>query len=709
MQAKGFDLVRFLYLLAFLGLVFVQTPAFAQGEPEKPQEHYVNFRVLAERSTIQPGAEIMVGVEQSIAPHWHTYWVNPGDSGSAPRLKWKLPERFEAGSIQWPVPRKIPYDVLLNYGYEDGVVLLQTIKAPASLPDGPVKLSVDVEVLVCKDICIPEYATLDLVLNDPQNADENNTPFFDQARAALPQSADWSADFKTKGDDFILRVEPPAGFAEGIKKDSLEFLPIEWGLVANAAPADVSQQENGDIIFTQKRDGRDIAGLESIKGLLAFEDMNGRRQAYEITAQSDQLAPAPVTAAAKETADTSLGVALVMALLGGLVLNLMPCVFPVLSLKALSLVKIAKKDVSLARLHGMFYTGGVMLTFLLIAGVLIALQAGGAQLGWGFQLQNALVVSLLAYLLFVIGLNLSGFFEFRNLCGNCGGKLASGDGLGASFFTGVLATLVATPCTAPFMGVAIGYALLQPAIVALVIFAALGLGLALPYLVLAFVPALQKRLPRPGAWMENFRQFLAFPMFAFAAWLVWVAAQQVDALALLGLMLGLVLIAFAIWVMARVPHKGLWRSIAVAAIIFSLAGAVFLLPRTQGPASLKVTEEGAFGEVFSPEALSAALASSDPVFVEMTAAWCITCKVNHATSLNIPSTKELFAARGVRYLVGDWTNADPVITQYLKSFGRNGVPIYVYYGKPGADGKRPEAVLLPQILTPAIVAKGIEG
>lgn len=342
------------------------------------------------------------------------------------------------------------------------------------------------------------------------------------------------------------------------------------------------------------------------------------------------------------------------------------------------------------------------------------MQAGGQQIGWGFQLQNPIIISLLTYLLFLIGLNLSGFFEIGNTFGNAGQKLTQGDGLNSSFFTGVLATIVATPCTAPFMSVAIGYALLQPAYVSLSVFAALGLGLAFPYLVLSFVPTLQKSMPKPGAWMDIFKQFLAFPMFAFAAWLVWILAQQAGSFGVLGILLGMILLSFAIWLSKVKPRKGKMKTVGVILIALSLLGALAVIPAKSSPMNLKEVSEVSAQELsyetYSPPNLKAALDSSAPVFVEMTAAWCITCKVNHASSINRSSTIQLFAKNNVRYLVGDWTNYDPEITQYLKEFGRNGVPIYVFYGAPDPKTNlRPEPVVLPQILTPAIVANTVNG
>lgn len=715
-------------VLAIGTFVLLLQPVAAAAQEQQEDQNYVAFRILAERPQIKAGENIWLAVEQSITPEWHTYWKNPGDSGAAPRHDWELPEGFEIGEIQWPVPQRLPYPPLMNFGYSGSVILLQKLKAPAVLPEGEITLRLMAEALVCKDICIPEFAELELTLNDPKAMDEDNSAYFTQARTKLPEPVTWQADFLQNGDDLVVNIALPNGFTQNVIPASVSLFPTDWGFINNAADQSVMINDN-ILTITQKRGDRDISAIEHTGALLAFSDAEGERrgaefimkpagasqqQAAQQAQQEASNTKAPISAA-DDIAATGLFKALILALLGGLVLNLMPCVFPVLSLKALSLVKISEKNPALARLHGLSYTGGIILSFLLIAGTLIVLQAGGEQIGWGFQLQNPVVIALLAYLLFTIGLNLAGFFDITSSFGNIGNRLTQGNGLSSSFFTGVLATIVATPCTAPFMGVALGYAALQPPPVSLGIFAALGLGLALPYLVLSFVPALQKSLPKPGAWMDIFKQALAFPMFGFAAWLVWIMAQQSSVHNIFGVLLGMIAIAFAFWLGKHVPRGG-WKKVIIHAfIILSVLAALAMLPLYGNTALLKANgqtsaqSDEVFGKAFSPSALETALKGKKPVFVEMTAAWCITCKVNHATSINIDSTKKVFAEKGVEYLIGDWTNQDSDITQYLKSFGRNGVPIYVYYGAPDSQSRqRPDPVVLPQILTPGIVASVIQ-
>ncbi len=698
-------------LLTLVLIAFTPLSQLHAQELANPDEAKVEIRLLAEKGQVAPNEEIWVAIEQSIAPQWHTYWKNPGDSGTPTNIKWTLPEGFEIDEIQWPTPNKIPYGPLLNYGYENNVILLQKLKTPANFPEGPIELTADLEILVCKEECIPEYGTYTLSLNGENAQNEDNAAYIIAARKRLPVQTDWSVLYSEDGNDLILSFEDlaPLTLSETTLK-SVEFFPVHWGAVLNPSDAQASLSDNKNLVIKQKRGERPLSEIETLNGVISFRDDSAHIQSFAFSAESKTDA-SPVlkeeviitqnSAPLQITFLTAIG----FALLGGLILNLMPCVFPVLSIKALSLIKTAEKNPAAARMHGIAYTLGVVISFVAIAGLLIALKTAGAQIGWGFQLQNPLVVGLLAYLLFILGLNLSGFFEFANPFANTGGKLTQNNGLSGSFFTGVLATIVATPCTAPFMAGAISYALVQPAALSLTIFAALGFGLALPYLLLSFIPAFQKALPRPGAWMDVFKQLLAFPMYGAAIWLVWVLGQQTGESGIAATLVGMLLIAFAIWLYKHKPVDKFWRGFTKAFTILAIIFALLSLPMTPVPLqnNAEVTKE--FGETFSQGKLDMLLEQSDaPVFVEMTAAWCITCKLNHATSINIDSTKALFAKNNVNYLVGDWTNQDPLITQYLDVYGRKGVPLYVFYGAKDPQTKaRPDAKILPQILTPQIV------
>ncbi len=697
--------LKHLILSALYISVLAAMPAYAQTPAEEP---HAKIRLLPERGEIKPGETITIGIEQTIDPHWHTYWLNPGDSGVAPEIAWTLPENFTAGEIEWPTPHKIPFGPLTNYGYEDHAVLLQSLTIPAQLPEGALTLKAEVTVLVCKDICIPETSEHTITFNDGTNAD--NSALITEARTKLPRPAGWPATYAEENGDLTVTVSTAdSGAWQNVQTGTLALIPHEWGLIDNAAAITV-QTEDNITTLRQKRGDRALNEINALRTLLTYTDKNGQYQGVILTASPAVTAtanPAPVTE------NTSLLTALFFALLGGLVLNLMPCVFPVLSLKAISLSKMNDKEQAHAVASGLAYTAGIILTFALIAGILMVLKSAGAQIGWGFQLQNPVVVYALALLLFVIGLNLSGVFLLQGAFTNAGQKLTQQSGLGGAFFTGVLATLVATPCTAPFMGTAMGYALTQSAVAGMAVFIVLGLGLALPYLLLTLVPPLRKMLPRPGRWMETFKQFLAFPMYASAAWLVWVFAQQTGSMAILAALFGMVSVAFTLWAWPRRPQQKTARAIVTLLVLLTLAGGLMISfgeafkPATKTDMAATVSDE--LWEHFSQSRLDELLQGNDPIFVDMTAAWCITCKVNERIALNIPETRALFAAQNIKALQGDWTNQNPEITKFLESHGRKGVPLYVFYGpRDPSNGNRPAPEILPQLLTPAIVANAVK-
>ncbi len=675
------------------------------GEPDR----YVKIRLMPESNRVEPGQDIWIGIEKSIYPHWHTYWTNAGDSGTALHADWTLPEGFEVEGIEFPFPKLLPYGPLMNYGYEGNTVLLQKLRVPDTLPDGPITLSVDIDLLVCKEICIPEYSNHSLTLNDASVPRDDNRGYIEAALNKLPQAEEWEAAYSHNGEQFIVTLSPDKKEIFD-KIDTLRFYPVDWGLIDNVSEQTVAV--DGDkIVITQGAGDRMASEVPSLGGVLVVD----QSYAYQFKASYDPSLPLPSVAQESPNASltTQLGAgqmganidgmtvfqAILFALIGGLILNLMPCVFPVLSIKALSLSKMKDKEAGKAMMSGIAYTLGVVISFVIIAGLLIVLQSAGSQIGWGFQLQNPVVIAVLVYLFFLIGLNLAGFFDISGRAANVGQGLTQGDGFMPSFFTGTLATLVATPCTAPFMAGAIGFAATQPPVVSLSIFAALGFGLALPYLVISFVPAARHAMPKPGAWMDTFKQFLSFPMFASAAWLFWVLTQQAGSSSLFMVLIGLVLIAFGLWLLRY--QGGLSKILALLSFGVALWAAVMA-----GPDKVEMK----FGAPFDPASLSEALEGDDPVFVEMTAAWCVTCKYNNAVAIDIRPTRDLFSEYNVQYYIGDWTNEDPVITAYLQDYGRNGVPLYVYYGPRDPEtGERPDEVLLPQILTPGIVSDAIKG
>lgn len=684
-------------LILALGCLAVLSIGFSNSSQAAPDKN-VAIRLLPEKTSVKDGETITVGIQQKIRPGWHTYWANPGDSGAVIRVKWSGADDIKAAPPQWPIPKRLPMGPLMNFGYEDEVTLLQNITIPKA--DDEQTITADIEILVCDEICIPETHQASFTIN----GNEEPVPAaIELARTKLPIDMGWQTTMAEEGGNLVVTIttDTPNAFN---KLKSIELYPEEWGLISNPEKTSAKKDE-GHLILTHKRGERDLSDAPISNLLIVYEDAAGARKAVRVSGVTGDAIPAETTSVAEETGGFIK--AILFALLGGMILNLMPCVFPVLSMKALSLVKLKDKELSKARMNGIAYTVGILACFTVIAGILLLLKAGGAQVGWGFQLQNPAIILFLAYLFFTLGLNLIGFFEINFKFVNAGQSLTQKTGMTGSFFTGVLATLVATPCTAPFMGVAMGYALTQPAYVSLLIFLALGFGLALPYLALTMSPALRHFLPKPGAWMETFRQLLAFPMFASACWLLWVLSQQISHMGQLFALLGMLTIALGFWLVNRQPARK-WGRLIVLFLAFLSFGFAFSTFFTVQQDEAQTAEQLALEaednwEGFTRAKLDDYLKGSDPVFVNMTAAWCITCKVNEKVALAIDSTRDIFEKNNVRYLKGDWTNQNPEITNFLEEYGRSGVPIYVYYGPRMESGARPEPVVLPQILTPGIV------
>ena len=714
--------ISFSLLPAVLALVFMAFLGTGSAAPLNAPE-YVATTITPETTSVRPGDTLTLMIEQTIKPGWHTYWKNPGDSGEALTVTWTLPEGLTAGALQWPSPHRMPIGPLLNFGYSDKVRYLTDIVVPENYTGTSITLNADLAWLVCEEICIPETTKIDLsvpVASDTPVATDEAA--FKQARAAMPRAVAWPGMLEELDGAVVLSFTPDSEELAALQGSTdFAFFPEEWGLIQYAAPQ-TGGLDDKQIKLELKRDTRALKDVPEIKGVITYQKPDGTHEGVAVQvavpSQNEIAAPAPAPdqpASPYKTASTmSLPQALVLALLGGLILNLMPCVFPVLSIKALGLIRMSTHEQAHAVTHGIMYTLGILLSFAALAALLIFLQHAGNQIGWGFQLQNPVVVLLLSYLLFILGLNLAGFFEIGGGgLANVGSGLARKHGYSGSFFTGMLATLVATPCTAPFMGAAMGYALTQGAVTVIAISLALGFGLALPYLLLTCIPPLRKALPKPGHWMETFRQFLSFPMFGFAAWLVWVYSQQVDDI--LFALLGLVMIAFGIWMWRNAPvrreGRALVRLISILSFLIALAVAASSMTRMSAPiiegqlsTEPSTMQHAGNWKNFTQADFDTALKGNDPVFVNMTASWCITCKVNEKVALAPQSTQDLFAAQKVTYLIGDWTNQNPEITKFLSAYGRNGVPLYVYVGSRDlTTNQRPEPVVLPQLLTPGLI------
>src|SRR5882757_8306971 len=713
-----------------LGLLLASPAAFPLSGNVVATDN-VKAHLVSEVSAIAPGQSFWVALEFNIRDGWHTYWRNPGDSGQATTLKWQLPPGFTAGDIVWATPHRFEIPPLVNYGYAKHAVHLVNITAPKSLQAGTaIVLAAKAGWLVCSDVCIPENAELQMKLPVSASSgaiDPADAGLFTAARSELPSAQLAPTTARIQGDQLVIALGKDWG-ATLPQIKSLAFFPYDEGGIEYAAPQTLTRSP--DAVELAMKVGYQPPQPGTVRGVLLATEQSGNGTVtvpMEIAASfsgagagqqpkgGPRFAPATATAttAAATTTTTgakpiaSLPVLLAFAVLGGLILNLMPCVFPVLSIKAIGLVQQAKEHPAAVRAKGLVFAAGVISSMLCLAAALLALRAGGEQIGWGFQLQSPLFVTLMVYLLLAVGLNLSGVFEVGGGLAGVGDGLTRGDSYRASFFTGVLTTLVATPCTAPFMAAAVGAALTQSPAAALSIFAALGLGLSLPYLLVSFAPWTRRALPKPGAWMDTLKQIFAFPMYASAAWLLWVLAQQTSAVGLGAALAGAILIALAAWAYQKSKFSGLrGRVTAIVTAIAAVLIAVFLPFRYADVAAASTGRAAASAhaaEAWQPyDAARAAEinAAGRPLLVNFTASWCLTCLVNERNAFADSGVQEVFRDKGVTLMKADWTSRDPAITKALAAFGRAGVPLYVVYNaKPGSS----EPVVLPQLLTANIV------
>ncbi|MBB6249738.1 protein-disulfide reductase DsbD family protein [Nitrospirillum iridis] len=695
---------------AVAGLAAALVVAGITGARAAPvQTEHTLSQLVAEGAAV-PGQPLWVALDQKLQDGWHTYWINPGDSGLPTEVTWTLPPGWKAGPLDFPAPHRFTTGPLVNYGYEKATRVLVRLDVPADArPGGTVTLTAAANWLICADVCVPEDATLTLDVPVASSAapDAAVAPLFAEARAALPVPSPYAASVSGGKTVITLRLAAPGLTADQVK--DAYFFAENPDLVEAGAPQPVSFTKDG-LVLTLKPTGRAKPG--PVNGILEVTELvDGRptTQALAIAIADGAGTPAASGGAAAGSAAAVLPLwqAVLFACLGGMVLNLMPCVFPVLSMKAMALVR---HQGAHARVHGLVYTAGVLACFATIAAVLMALRAGGQEIGWGFQLQSPLVVAVLAYVMLLLGLSMSGVFTVGDRFMGAGQELTQGDGYAASFFTGVLASVVATPCTAPFMGAAVGYALLQPWYVALAVFLALGFGMALPFLALASSPWLLRHMPRPGAWMERLKQVLAFPLYGSAAWLVWVFAVQVGAIGMANILIGVVLVGFAAWLYGVTHYADGWRRRggALGALV-ALVLAVTAVAAHDGGGDAAAAPGGATKvsgadgfETFSPATLDKLRADGRPVLVDFTAAWCITCLVNERVALSSDTVHQALKSRDVALLKGDWTNRDAEITRVLQAHGRSGVPLYLFY-RPG----QAEPDVWPQILTEAQVLDAV--
>ena len=699
-----------------LALLFA---GLSQAAPIKTE--HAEVELIAEKTALVVGEKNTIGLSIKHAPHWHTYWKNPGDSGYPTKITWQVPAGYGVGEFDWPTPKRLATGPIINFGYEGEVVLPLTVSVPTSAKPGDgITLKGKAEWLVCKDVCIPEEGEVAVTL--PVGEKGKDAPAgpaaarFVAARAAQPGDASaWKATLYAAPNptrEVWLDVTAPANTGN---LTGLDVFPVQEQ-ISDPSVQQVYRTERGYAVKLKLVDGAKLT--DSFPVLLAAVgapvgakgELSGNTLATVST--SAFALPAGATALAATGAasgatsggtDLTFWSALALAFVGGMILNLMPCVFPVLSLKILSFAQhsgSAANGAKQMRQHGIFYAVGVVLSFLVLAGALLALKGAGSAVGWGFQLQNPGVVWVLAVIFFLIGLNLMGAFEVGQLApSSLLSMQAKHPGVDA-FFSGVLAVIAASPCTAPFMGAALGFALTQSAAAALAVFAALGLGMALPYVLLAWFPKWLDKLPRPGPWMVNFKQVLAFPMFVTVVWLVWVLSLQAGADgAAIGL-LGLVGLAFGAWLIGSMRPTVRWVGVAAA-----LVAAVLAWPAGEPAQTATSAATGKSGSAnwqpWDPAAVAKLNAEGKPVFVDFTAAWCVSCQANKRLVLTRAEIEQAFAAKNVTLMRADWTNRDERITQALTAMGRSGVPVYVLH----APGKPVQ--LLPELLTTGIVKEAL--
>jgi len=690
---------------------------------------HTEAQLLLSADTVRPGDTVLAGVQLKMETGWHTYWKNPGDSGQATEIKWQLPPGVTAGEIQWPLPKKLPPAEVTTYGYEDEVVLLVPLKIETNAPAGALNLAAKVSWLECKESCIPASANVEAKINiGSETKTSADAATIESWRSKVPQTnafyqfqASW--DSPPAGDIRPVIISNDSGGADkNFKYDSADFFPAASDNFEVQAATEILSPWSASI--TLRKQVKKFSGdwPKEISGVIVVQ-LGKMRIGYEANApivesRTDVAPVSNFTVKNTETGATPvLPLMLLYAFIGGLILNIMPCVLPVIALKILGFVSEAKSEPRRVRKLGLIYALGVLLSFLALAAIVIGVKAAGHHAGWGMQFGSPVFIVCLTTLVTLVALNLFGIFEVT-LGGRAldtAGELASKHGAAGAFFNGVLATVLATPCTAPFLGAALGFAFLQSAPFIVLVFLTVGIGLASPYILLSWNPAWLKFLPKPGAWMEKFKIAMGFPMLATVVWLFNVAASTYGK-NVLWLGIFLVLVAFATWIFGEFFQRGRQRKgVALAVVLILLIGGyAFALEKelnwrapfveTSSTGSLKESSNGIDWQRWSPEAVAKARSEGKPVLVDFTADWCLTCQVNKKTSIEISSVRKKLKDLNAVALLGDYTHFPDAITTELNRFNRAGVPLVLVYPK---DASAPPMVL-PEVLTPGIVLNALD-
>lgn len=706
-----------LCLLSFGSAVYGQE----SGDPVKAE-------LVSEVESIQPSSSFWVALHLKLDPHWHAYWKNPGDAGMPINIQWELPEGFTVSALEWPYPQRFAQDSLVGYGYEGDVYLLAKITTPDTIKDKEVKINASARWVVCADSCVPGDAELALQLpvsESKKDLTKEKIDLFADARAKMPHGEDL-VSAERKNDLIEVVVRPSKQLAHVTKA---YFCPEAKKMINHEEEALLTTQDPATNSYTLAlSDVKSGEKAKALKGVIVFQSEDKIVDAVTIdvaisgnTGKGDLSMIDPrlkavdkvisATPPPSQEFEGGFFVALAFAFVGGMILNLMPCVLPVVSFKILSFVKMAGQSRSLTLKHGLMFSFGVILSFWVLAGALLTLQAYGRSVGWGFQLQEPLFVAILAAIIFIFGLSLFGVFEIGlKMTGWAGQAEHSGivkpDTMLSSFFSGILATAVATPCTGPFLGSAVGFAVTLPAIYSMMIFTALGVGMAFPYLLLSAFPSLLRFMPKPGNWMVTFKELMGFLMLATVLWLVWVFGAQTNSTAMFLLLTGFLFLALGGWIYGKwgTPVKKLNTRIMSYVFTFSCAIiATYSILTAVSPEVSAVDDQKTVAvadswEPFSPERVADLQKRGIPVFVDFTAKWCLICQSNHVI-LQMDPVHSKMRELGVVRMKADWTRNDPIITEALKKHGRNGVPLYLLYG---TDPSQPPKIL-PQVLTPDLV------
>tara|TARA_Y100001936_G_scaffold121293_1_gene118618 strand:+ start:255 stop:2264 length:2010 start_codon:yes stop_codon:yes gene_type:complete len=661
-------IIKKLYVLFSIGLIF--NPLLSSNEVFEASDS--TLKIISESYSAQEGDTLLVGLNFKLDSGWHTYWKNPGDAGGAAEVIWNLPEKVTASEILWPGPEMIPVEPLMTYGYEDEVTLLTELKIGEEAKF-PIKIEGKVAWYTCKEICIPQEGTISLWLNKGKKLKSDFYKDLLLTKNQVPLEISYPHRINKLDGRIILEIELDK--VQEIEK--VNFFPNKYGLINYATKQNLEQNNKSlSLVLEPSKIEQNIERFAGVIEIIKNQSI----EYYEIDLpieNKDQI----------DSPSMSILTALLFAFLGGIILNIMPCVFPILSIKILSFINHSHGSKTKLFQHGLVFSIGVLVTFISIGALLLILKSGGEYIGWGFQLQSPIIVTLLMYLFIAIGVVFISDITLGSRLAAIGNFSSDRTDLSGSFLTGVLAVIVASPCTAPFMGSALGLALLQPGLHSIFIFIALGFGFSLPYLVLTINPKLLQKLPKPGQWMETLKQFMAFPMWASAIWLAWILSSQVGNNELMLAIFGSLLIAASLWTLDKSK---------LLAVVFLIVSFVFV------PTTYSASEPSQEDTTYSSIKLEELRNQNVPVFVNFTADWCITCKVNESVALNQSSVKELIDKKGIVYLRADWTRKDEIIAQELYKYGRTGVPLYLLF----PSGQKP--IILPELLTEDLLLNYLE-